>query len=50
MVVGLICNGQGCPVSVELYARNTKDETTVIDNIQQIKADYGIEKIKFVGW
>ena len=49
MVVGLICNGQGCPVGVEVYAGNTKDETTVIDKIQQIKANYGIEKIIFVG-
>ncbi len=49
MVVGLICNGQGCPVGVEVYAGNTKDETTVIDKIQQIKVDYGIEKIIFVG-
>ena len=49
MVVGLICNGQGCPVGVEVYAGNTKDEATVIDKIQQIKVDYGIEKIIFVG-
>ena len=49
IVVGLICNDQGCPVGVEVYAGNTKDETTVIDKIQQIKTDYGIEKIIFVG-
>ena len=49
MVVGLICNAQGCPVGVEVYAGNTKDETTVLDKIQQIKTDYGIDKIIFVG-
>jgi len=49
IVVGLICNKQGCPVGVEVYAGNTKDETTVIDKIHQIKTDYGIEKIIFVG-
>jgi transposase len=49
IVVGLICNGQGCPVGVEVYAGNTKDETTVIDKIQQIKTDYGIDEIIFVG-
>lgn len=47
--MGLICNGQGCPVGVEVYAGNTKDETTVIDKVHEIKAAYGIEKIIFVG-
>ena len=49
IVVGLICNGQGCPVGVEVYAGNTKDETTVMDKIHEIKSAYGIEKIIFVG-
>ena len=49
IVVGLICNAQGCPVGVEVYAGNTKDETTVIDKVHEIKASYGIEKIVFVG-
>jgi hypothetical protein len=45
IVVGLICNGQGCPVGVEVYAGNTKDETTVLAKVHEIKANYGIEKI-----
>ena len=49
VVVGLICNDHGCPVGVEVYAGNTKDETTVIDKVHEIKACYGIEKIIFVG-
>jgi transposase len=49
IVVGLICNEQGCPVGIEVYAGNTKDETTVLDKIHQIKSAYGIEKIIFVG-
>lgn len=49
IVVGLICNAQGCPVGVEVYAGNTKDETTVIDKVHEIKASYGIDKIIFVG-
>lgn len=49
IVVGLICNAQGCPVGVEVYAGNTKDETTVIDKVHEIKSNYGIEKIIFVG-
>jgi len=49
VVVGLICNDQGCPVGVEVYAGNTKDETTVVDKVHEIKQCYGIEKIIFVG-
>jgi hypothetical protein len=49
IVVGLICNAQGCPVGVEVYAGNTKDETTVVDKVHEIKARYGIAKIIFVG-
>jgi len=49
VVVGLICNGQGCPVGVEVYSGNTKDETTVFDKVHEIKRDYGIKKIIFVG-
>jgi transposase len=49
IVVGLICTGQGCPVGVEVYAGNTKDETTVIDKVHEIKDNYGIEKVVFVG-
>ena len=49
VVVGLICNAQGCPIGVEVYAGNTQDETTVIDKVQEIKRDYSIEKVIFVG-
>jgi hypothetical protein len=49
IVVGLICNAQGCPVGVEVYAGNTKDETTVIDKVHEIRANYGIENVIFVG-
>lgn len=49
VVVGLICNAQGCPVGVELYSGNTKDETTVVDKIHEIKVDDGIGKLIFVG-
>jgi hypothetical protein len=49
IVVGLICNGQGCPVGVEVYAGNTKDETTVVAKVHEIKRSYGIEKVILVG-
>lgn len=49
VVIGLICSATGCPVGVEIYPGNTKDETTVIEKINEIRKKYGIKKIIFVG-
>ncbi len=49
VVVGLICNAQGCPLALEVFAGNTKDETTVIDKIEQLRNTYALQKILFVG-
>lgn len=49
IVIGLICNNKGCPVGVEVYRGNTKDGTTVVDKIHEIKEFYGIKKVVFVG-
>ena len=49
IVISLLCAGNGCPVAVEVLKGNTKDETTVLDKIQEIKEKYGIEKVVFVG-
>jgi hypothetical protein len=49
IVVGLICTVQGCPVGVEVYAGNPKDDTTVIAKVHVIKADYGIERVGLKG-
>jgi len=49
VVIGLICNAEGCPVGIEVFAGNTKDETTVLEKIAQIHDDFGIEEIIFVG-
>lgn len=49
IVIGLVCNKEGCPVAVEVFAGNTKDESTVIEKIEQIRRDYGVKKLTFVG-
>ena len=49
IVIGLICNREGCPVAVEVFSGNTKDETTVMDQIRQLQSDLGLERIIFVG-
>jgi transposase len=49
IVVSLLCTKEGCPVAVEVFKGNTKDETTVINKIEEIQKKYGLEKIVFVG-
>lgn len=49
IVIGLLCSKEGCPVAVEIYPANTKDESTVMDQVKKIKDKYGIKKVIFVG-
>ena len=49
VVIGLVCTAEGCPVGVEVYPGNTKDSTTVIDKINEIKTTYAIDRLIFVG-
>ncbi len=49
MVIALICNAQGCPVGVEVFAGNTQDASTVPDKITEIQNQYGISQLIFVG-
>jgi transposase len=49
IVISLLCNKVGCPVAVEVFKGNTKDETTVLDKVEEIHKKYGLEKIIFVG-
>lgn len=47
--LGLLCNAQGCPVGVEVFAGNTQDATTVVAKIQELQTVYGLKKVIFVG-
>lgn len=49
VVIGLVCSCEGCPIGIEVYPGNTKDSATVIDKVNEIKNDYNVEKIVFVG-
>jgi len=49
IVIGLICSREGCPIAVEVFRGNTKDESTVKDKITQIKDTYGVKNAIFVG-
>lgn len=46
---GLLCNGQGCPVSIEVFAGNTADPTTLGSQIGKVRQRFGIQRVVFVG-
>ena len=47
--LGLVCNAEGCPVGVEVFAGNTQDASTVVDKVKEIQSEYGLKKVIFVG-
>jgi len=48
VVLGLLCNAEGCPVGVEVFAGNTQDASTVVAKIQELRRDYGLKQVTFV--
>lgn len=49
IVYGLICNAEGCPVAVEVFAGNTHDTKTLTAQIQKVRERFGLKRIVFVG-
>ena len=49
VVIGLICNEEGCPVATEVFAGNTTDGETVSEKVGQIQKEYGVKEVIFVG-
>lgn len=49
IVVGLITNKAGFPLSIEVFDGNTNDHSTVISQLQKIKKDYRASNVIFVG-
>lgn len=49
IVIGLVCDEEGVPLSIEVWPGNTADRSTVIDRIQALKEQFGIEYAVFVG-
>ena len=49
VVIGLLCNADGCPVGVEVFAGNTKDSTTFLAQVKRVREDYGLREMIWVG-
>ena len=46
---GLVSTREGCPVSVSVYEGNTVDSTTLIEQADKVRGDFGVEEIVLVG-
>ncbi|MFP5275314.1 MAG: IS1634 family transposase, partial [Coleofasciculus sp.] len=49
IVFGLLCNAQGCPISVEVFEGNTADPSTLTQQIEKVRTRFGLKKIIWVG-
>jgi hypothetical protein len=49
IVYGLLCDADGCPVAVEVFAGNTADPTTLASQIAKIRGRFGVQRVVMVG-
>jgi hypothetical protein len=49
IVFGLLCNAQGCPVAVEVFAGHTGDPTTVAPVIEKLRKRFHLHRVVLVG-
>ena len=49
IVIGLLCNERGRPLSIEVFAGNTQDPATVAPQIRKVAQRFGGETVTFVG-
>jgi hypothetical protein len=49
IVIGLLCDGDGAPVSVEVFSGNTQDVKTFASQVRKAAARFGCERVTFVG-
>jgi len=46
---GLLTNRAGCPVAISVYKGNTADASTLSDQVQQLRENFGLERLVLVG-
>jgi transposase len=49
IVIGLLCDNNGIPVSIEVFEGNTQDPQTVLSQIKKVRERFDCEKVTFVG-
>jgi transposase len=49
IVYGLMTDGEGRPIAVEVYAGNTGDPTTVVEQVNKLRQRFGLSRVVLVG-
>ncbi len=49
IVVGLLCQAEGCPVAVEVFDGNPGDPATLTSRIEKVQKRFGLTRVVFVG-
>ena len=48
IAIGMLCNAEGCPISVQVFDGNTTDPGTVAAQISQLKKCFSVQRIALV--
>jgi hypothetical protein len=49
IVYGVLTDGEGRPVAVSVYRGNTGDPSTVLDQVEKLRARFGLSRVVLVG-
>ena len=49
IVIGLLCTAQGCSIAVEVFEGNTGDPSTVANQVDKLKQQFGLKRVVLVG-
>jgi hypothetical protein len=49
IVIGLLCDDEGAPVSVEVFVGNTQDLSTFASQVRKVAGRFGCREVTFVG-
>ena len=49
VVYGLLADGRGRPVAIDVYAGNTGDPSTVPDQVEKLRTRFGLKRVVLVG-
>ena len=49
IVIGLLCDAQGRPVSAQVFEGNTADQSVVMSQVDALRSEFGVREVVFVG-
>lgn len=49
LIIGLVTTSDGFPIKCNIYSGNTSDKTTVAEIVEELKNEYPIDEVVFVG-